>query len=82
MVAAELAPYRLSERAVDVALVPYWFFLYEPGREILFEHVGARHWVAMHVAPQELERALERFGVEHPDVFVPRAALDSKTFDE
>jgi L-ascorbate metabolism protein UlaG (beta-lactamase superfamily) len=38
-----------DEREVDLALPPYWFFLSAQGREILVDHMYARHAIGIHV---------------------------------
>ena len=38
-----------DERQVDLALPPYWFFLSGDGREILEDHIYARHSIGIHV---------------------------------
>jgi L-ascorbate metabolism protein UlaG (beta-lactamase superfamily) len=38
-----------DERRVDLALPPYWFLLSADGREILDDHIYARHSIGIHV---------------------------------
>lgn len=38
-----------DEREVDLALPPYWFLLSEEGREILGDHIYARHSIGIHM---------------------------------
>lgn len=44
-----------SERRIDLALPPYWFFLSEAGLEILEDHVYARHSIGIHVPAEFAE---------------------------
>jgi L-ascorbate metabolism protein UlaG (beta-lactamase superfamily) len=53
MAAETFAHFRLPERRIDVALVPYWYLLEEEGRRLVREQIGARRVVAFHVPPGE-----------------------------
>lgn len=42
-------PYRLAERDLDVALIPYWYFSSEDGGRIVDEHLVADLRIAVHL---------------------------------
>ncbi|NOT29015.1 MAG: MBL fold metallo-hydrolase [Planctomycetes bacterium] len=50
----DLAGYALAKRALDVALVPYWWLGNAAGVARARELTGARHLVAVHVPPAEV----------------------------
>ncbi len=53
--AAELVGYDLPSRSIDVALVPYWWLGDAEGIRQARKALGARHLVAVHVPPGEVE---------------------------
>lgn len=76
MLAASFAPYRLGERGIDVAFVPYWYFDDPTGRRIVDEHFRPAKLVACHVPPRELEDVTRRLARSDPDVLVPQEAFE------
>jgi L-ascorbate metabolism protein UlaG (beta-lactamase superfamily) len=91
--AAELAGHRLAAEGIDVALVPYWYFLSEAGRSAVTEQIRARHVVAMHLPTADaspdwfapaasLDELLGRLGRDAPTVTLFRQPLERKTFPE
>jgi L-ascorbate metabolism protein UlaG (beta-lactamase superfamily) len=68
--AETFARFKLPERRLDVALVPYWFLLEEEGRRLVHEHLGARRVVAFHVPPSEHERVAAQLREVMPEVVV------------
>jgi L-ascorbate metabolism protein UlaG (beta-lactamase superfamily) len=48
---ARFDPHRLSQRAVDVAIVPFWFLT--SADDAVRRSIGARLWVATHVPPAD-----------------------------
>lgn len=57
---AIFAPYKLPKRELDVALVPYWFLQTDDGLALLKDHVQAKHYIACHISPPELQRLKKR----------------------
>ena len=76
---AHFAPYAATLRDIDVALIPYWYFLSSAGRALLAEHGDASLTIACHVPAQERDDVIAALAASHPDVIVPRAALQSWT---
>ena len=70
------AAYRLPERRIDVAFVPYWYFDDEQGRTIVAEHLRPARLVACHVAPPERDEVARRLAQAFPEVLVPRRSLE------
>ena len=70
MDAQAFAGFRLPERRIDVALVPYWYLLEEEGRRLVREHIGARRVVAFHVPPSEHEQVRVQLRTLMPEVEV------------
>ncbi len=66
-------PYALSERSLDVALVPYWFFLEAGGRQLVDEHLHARHIIACHIPAADRDEVAEQLAKTDPRVIVPRS---------
>ena len=88
--ADDVRPYKLREEGIDVALVPYWFFLDDSFRPVLDE-IGARHAVAMHLpspdAPKsyfepgnDLEGLKAAIRGRDPRTWVPEGAPATKRF--
>ena len=63
------APYRLGEGEIDVALLPFWFFLGEEGRELVASF-GAGSEAACHVPHEELAKWSEAVAEAAPGVQV------------
>jgi L-ascorbate metabolism protein UlaG (beta-lactamase superfamily) len=61
-------PYSLPERGIDVALLPYWYFLDADGRALVDRLVGARSYVAMHVPPAEFAAVASEIRAHRSDV--------------
>lgn len=74
------APYRLNERRLDVAIVPYWYLLSAEGRALVAASLPAAHTVAAHVPPAELAEVRARLAEVAPQVIVFAKALDSRRF--
>jgi L-ascorbate metabolism protein UlaG (beta-lactamase superfamily) len=64
------ARFRLPERKIDYAFVPYWYLLSEEGRRLVKEHIGAKRLVAFHIPPGEHASAAERIHKHLPDALV------------
>jgi L-ascorbate metabolism protein UlaG (beta-lactamase superfamily) len=77
MVPANFAAYDLAARKIDVVCVPYWYFGDEAGEKIIAEHFRPAQLIACHIPPDELVQVAQRLAAEHPDVLVPRRALES-----
>lgn len=60
----------LSERSVDVALIPYWYLLDDDGRQVVDEHIGPSLIIAVHVPPDEVLSVGEQIAGFYPDAIV------------
>jgi L-ascorbate metabolism protein UlaG (beta-lactamase superfamily) len=66
----ELGAYELVKRAVDVALVPYWWLGDAASLARAKELTGAKHLVAIHVPPAELADVKQHLAALDPAVLV------------
>lgn len=67
--ARSFEPYRLAEREIDVALLPFWFWLERGGPELVAGFDAGRE-AACHVPPVEVSRWKEVLGEKTPGVQV------------
>ena len=79
--AMNFRPYALSGRELDVALVPYWYFMERAGRALFEEHLSARHVIACHIPSRERDEIASKLAVSHPHVIVPSETLQSWTIE-
>lgn len=49
--AANFDPHRLGGRAIDVAIVPFWYLTGNGG--VMVRSIGAKQWIATHVPPSD-----------------------------
>jgi L-ascorbate metabolism protein UlaG (beta-lactamase superfamily) len=88
--ADELRPLGLAAEGIDVALVPYWYFISGRRRPAIGEF-GARQMVAVHFpapdAPPEYFHPASSFGAlvdavrtADPEVWIPLSALETRSF--
>lgn len=49
------AAFNLAAEKIDIAFIPYWFLLNEPGRKLVRETIAAKHNIAVHISPQNAE---------------------------
>lgn len=78
--AAQFARYRLAERSLDVALIPYWYFFSAEGKALVADQLAARHTIAAHIPPAEVEEVRRALAESHPQVVVLAKALESRSF--
>lgn len=64
------ARFRLPERKLDYAFIPYWYLLSEDGRRLVKEHIGAKRLVAFHIPPGEHASVTEQLREQMPEVLV------------
>lgn len=60
----------LVAEEIDVGLVPYWFFMSESGRRIVYRHIVADRYVAMHVPPAEADETVDALMEIDGDIIV------------
>ena len=80
MLAKHYQEYGLDSRNLDVAFIPFWFFLSEEGRNIVEKHINATHYVAMHIPPGEYDEILSNLRQHFPKVIVFEKAGHWKKF--
>ena len=66
----DLRSYELAKRAIDVALVPYWWLGDAKDLERVKALIGAKHLVAMHVPSTEMSSVKEGLAKLDPDILV------------
>lgn len=79
--ARNFRPYALPGRELDVALVPYWYFVERGGRALVEEHLLARHVIACHIPSRERAEIASKLATSHPHVIVPSEPLQSWTIE-
>jgi L-ascorbate metabolism protein UlaG (beta-lactamase superfamily) len=80
VVPRNFAPYRLAERGLDVAFVPYWYFGSAVGRKLIEDHFGDARLIACHIPAKDLEATVAQLARSHPDAVVFRRPLVPQTF--
>lgn len=74
------AAYHLGSRAIDVAIVPYWFFNTPAGVGVLQSEIRARNVVVCHVPPSEMEKFGQLLQAQFPEVILFQKAMEKRTF--
>jgi L-ascorbate metabolism protein UlaG (beta-lactamase superfamily) len=64
----EYAPYALAKRKIDVALLPYWYFLDQSDCTSVKQWIDAKHYVAMHVPPKEFAEVRRTLAANMPGI--------------
>jgi len=80
MESANFEPYRLSERELDFAFVPDWYFRYPGGRTVLRDHLKADTLLACHIELFEMAESIELLAQSDPEVLALRGPLETRTF--
>ena len=80
MLAKHYQEYNLSSRSLDIAFIPFWFFLSEEGRNIVENHINAAHYVAMHIPPDEYDEIISNLNQHFPSAIVFEEAGYLKRF--
>ena len=75
------APFDLSAREIDVALLPYWYWMSATGRRVIDECIGARQLVACHVPAQDWKDVEAFLADRYPEVKLAPAPLCSWHFE-
>jgi len=78
--ASNFAPFNLRGQNIDVALIPYWYFMSEEGSRVVEEHAKAAVTVAVHVPPGEVDDLARRFQQAAPELVFFRKAGETRRF--
>ncbi|MEM7481655.1 MAG: MBL fold metallo-hydrolase [Acidobacteriota bacterium] len=70
--AGNFAAYDLASREIDLALIPYWFFWPEGGRQTVKNHLVGRYTAAVHIPPKDFDEIAKALAKSHPNVRVPK----------
>jgi L-ascorbate metabolism protein UlaG (beta-lactamase superfamily) len=76
----EYAPYELSKRGIDLALVPYSYLLEKQDCEATKKWIGAHTYVAMHVPPKEFADVRRTIAANLPGVVMLEKGGDEFDF--
>lgn len=68
MTEENFAAFDLPKEKIDVAFVPYWYLLSDPGRKLVRERIGAKTVVAVHISPSGAEQEAEKLRGLFPGV--------------
>ena len=61
--------YDLEKETIDIALIPYWYFLNEEGKRVVRDHIRARKVIAIHIGTEErMRRDIEKIRSEFPGI--------------
>jgi hypothetical protein len=70
----------LSQREIDVALIPFWYFQPGPGASVMSQYMDAPVKIAVHIPPGEMEEIRAYMSEEYPHVLILDGPLDKASF--
>ena len=70
----------LSQRDIDVALIPFWYFQPGPGASVMSQYMDAPVKIAVHIPPGEMEEIRAHMSEEYPQVLILESPLDEASF--
>src|SRR5262245_9179767 len=79
--AADLVAYRLPERSIDVAFLPYWWLMDAESVRLSRERTGAKHLIAMHVPPAEVAAVKHQIAQLDPSILVFERAGEERKLE-
>lgn len=82
MEAADFNTAGVADMEVDIALIPFWYFQPGPGGAMVRKFLTARHMIATHIPPGEMEEVKEFLRVEYPDVLILENPMDEIVFED
>jgi L-ascorbate metabolism protein UlaG (beta-lactamase superfamily) len=82
MEAADFNTAAVADMKVDIALIPFWYFQPGPGGGMVRKFLTAKHMIATHIAPDEMEEIREFMRVEYPNVLILENPMDEVRFAE
>ena len=71
----------LQEEKIDIAILPYWFFFDENGREVIAKLIKPKHLIACHIPPARAKQAIEEINKIYPDATVFTEPMVKVTFE-
>ncbi len=74
------AAYDLDSKAIDVAIVPYWFYGSASGAQALREQIAARTVIVSHVPPTKWAELDQLLKAQFPEVVLFKDPLEKRTF--
>ena len=80
MTVENFAAFDLPKEKIDVAFVPYWYFLSESGRKLVREQIAAKTYVAVHIPPASADKESERIRGLFPGLFTLTAIRQELEF--
>lgn len=78
---AALQAFKLAEREIDVAFVPYWFYSSEEGIRSIDEAIKARFVVVYHIPTKEKSSFTAQLKESNPNAIVFSESLERKIFE-
>ena len=79
--AKEYAPYKLATKQIDVAFLPFWYFLDAKDCANVREWIGAKRYVAMHVPPKDFVDVRRTIAANFPGVLMLEKGGDATRID-
>ncbi len=80
MTVENFSSFRLYEKGIDIAFIPFWYLLSENGRKLVREQFAPRHIIAVHVSPNDAKEVAEQIKKTNPEATVFTKILESKSF--
>lgn len=82
MEAADFNTAAVADMDVDIALIPFWYFQPGPGGAMVRKFLTAKHMIATHIPPGEMEEVKAFLKVEYPKVIILENPMDEMVFEE
>ena len=77
-VSAEVfAPYQLASKSIDVAFLPYWFFMSDEGIKLVREQINPAQIIACHIPPAQRANVITRMRELAPQVRIFGEPMES-----
>lgn len=80
MDATDYARAGIDKVAIDVALIPFWYFQPGPGAAVVDDYIDARFKIAVHIPPGEMAEVKEYMLQDYPEVMILENPLDEAVF--
>lgn len=80
MTEENFSTFNLAQEGIDVAFIPYWFFLSSNGRSIVREQIRPKYVVAVHIPPAEAEEVSKQIKALYPEAITLTKILETKAF--